>query len=335
MRSICKTEQDYFIWVDLVKGIGILIVVLFHIFLNTSFSIYADSMQLALFFFISGFLFNNQPIKQLLEKRFFSLIVPYLFFSFISFLYYYLIESRFRNISLNILEGIKGICLGDYFTLVIFNAPLWFIPCLFTLTLLFSLLDKIHYTVSYITSLIFIFIYLIFDIPSLYFALDKTLKYFCFFVIGNFIRKKEFHIDLNKWLSLLLVMIAFIIHVIILTYLKFDFCWFVSGFLGIFYICLLCVTIENVKGIQKLLVPIGKNSLIILCIHGPIYRIIVYLLAGILNVDILVVRQNILYSILVLLITISITLCFSWVINNYFPFFIGKKYGRRKENEKN
>lgn len=335
MKSICKTEQEHLIWVDLVKGIGILLVALFHIYMNTSFSNYADSIQLALFFFISGYLFYNQPIKKLLKRRFFSLIVPYFTFSFISFLYYYFIESRFRNISITILEGIKGICLGDYLTLVIFNAPLWFLPCLFTLTLIFCLLNKIHYIVPYIMALIFISAYLIFDIPSLYFALDKTIKYFCFFVVGNFFRKKEFHKYVGKWVSLLLGIIAFIIHLIILIYLKHNVFWFISGFLGIFYICLLCINIENRKGIQRVIVPIGRNSLIILCVHGPIYRIIVFLLASILNVEITIVRQNILYSILVLLITMSISLCFAWVINNYIPFIIGKKYGRRKENEKN
>lgn len=132
---------------DIMKGIGILLVVFAHVF-HKSGIIYQFHMPL--FFILSGAAMTYSKSGFSLKKKAKSLLVPYIVFSLICFVYWALIESRFRPIQDVAIFG-DGIGLNlklqqfaNIFTAIncrsafVYNIVLWFLPCLFMAELLYS-----------------------------------------------------------------------------------------------------------------------------------------------------------------------------------------------------
>ena len=141
--KIIKRDQR----LDIMKGIGILLVVFAHVF-HKSGIIYQFHMPL--FFILSGAAMTYSESGFSLKKKAKSLLVPYIVFSLICFVYWALIESRFRPMHDVAIFG-SGIGLNiklqqfaNIFTAInckpafIYNIVLWFLPCLFMAELLYS-----------------------------------------------------------------------------------------------------------------------------------------------------------------------------------------------------
>lgn len=66
---------------DLLKGVGIILMVLGHMHFNASFERYIFGFHMPLFFVVSGYLYNNKRTlgKTILEKAK-SLLIPYFVF---------------------------------------------------------------------------------------------------------------------------------------------------------------------------------------------------------------------------------------------------------------
>ena len=115
-------------YIDIAKGIGILLVVLGHNPFVSGFSlrlIYAFHMPL--FFFLSGYFFNaSLAFSELLKKRFHALLKPYFFV--IVLIYFFHVSFGKLNISVAIGRVIKSLYgAGDYLEWF----PMWFLPHLF------------------------------------------------------------------------------------------------------------------------------------------------------------------------------------------------------------
>lgn len=128
-------------WIDLLKGIAIMFVVLGHNPLTTTYPKIFNvifSFHIPLFFFISGYLFNlDLAGRDICKKRFNSLIKPYIFtVGFIS-LIYILVKSR-PSLLWYILWGVYG--NGPNLPKTVLH--LWFLPNLFLVTLLTWLLFR-------------------------------------------------------------------------------------------------------------------------------------------------------------------------------------------------
>lgn len=141
--KIIKRDQR----LDIMKGIGILLVVFAHVF-HKSGIIYQFHMPL--FFILSGVAMIYSKSGFSLKKKAKTLLVPYFIFSIISFVYWVLIESKFRALHDEAIFGdffeinIKIQQLLNIFTAIncksafIYNIVLWFLPCLFMAELLYS-----------------------------------------------------------------------------------------------------------------------------------------------------------------------------------------------------
>lgn len=145
MQQITEIKRDRSL--DIMKGIGILLVVFAHVF-HKSEIIYQFHMPL--FFILSGAAMSYSKSRFSLKKKAKSLLVPYIVFSLICFVYWALIESRFRPMHDVAIFG-EGIGLNvklqqllNIFTAInckpafIYNIVLWFLPCLFMAELLYS-----------------------------------------------------------------------------------------------------------------------------------------------------------------------------------------------------
>ena len=120
--------------VDWGKAIGITMIVTGHFLqggnaLKTIFY----SLHVPFFFILSGILFSpGRPVEHI-TKRFFRLIVPYVLYSVLSLPYYVCIST-----DLSVSELIRKIWFFD--GIPVWNGPLWFLPVLFVVDVVFCLL---------------------------------------------------------------------------------------------------------------------------------------------------------------------------------------------------
>ena len=134
--------------IDIMKGLGILLVVLGHTY-NDSQVIY--SFHMPLFFILSGASMSFSTHGFSLARRFKAIIVPYFCFSLLSFIYWLLIESHFRPFdNTPLFEGVLGtfdLRWQQFINIFLaentvnsfaYNVVLWFLPCLFVADCLYS-----------------------------------------------------------------------------------------------------------------------------------------------------------------------------------------------------
>ena len=130
-------------YLDMVKGIGILFVVLGHMEdISTGLRIWISSFHMPLFFIVSGILIavkneQNNNFKMTLYKKWKGILVPYLWFS----LSYFIIDIANVTIIGNI---DKRTFIVDTISSVTFYgmSVLWFLPALFLASVIFIYLKK-------------------------------------------------------------------------------------------------------------------------------------------------------------------------------------------------
>ena len=96
-------------WVDIVKGIGIILVVMGHAGCPVLPHGIIYSFHMPLFFFLSGLFINRQCEKDFctyVKKNFRSLLLPYFYFNILSIIE--TIKRRKMNIIENILKIFQG-----------------------------------------------------------------------------------------------------------------------------------------------------------------------------------------------------------------------------------
>ncbi len=142
-------------WIDTLKGIGIMLVVLAHYSLQIAFDTYIFSFHMPLFFFISEFLFDfgkyTGSASTFVKGRFKSLIVPYFCFAVITCVFCFLLDELYtpeitsiKFFENSIIHGISHILVA-FGPAISYNPPLWFLTCLFVTELLFYGLAKKYY----------------------------------------------------------------------------------------------------------------------------------------------------------------------------------------------
>ena len=97
--------------------------------------------------------------------------------------------------------------------------------------------------------------------------------------------------------------------------------WFVTALIGVAAVILISQLINENRVLQYF----GRISLIILCIHGPVYRIVVKIVSIPLHVSTDAVRENILLAMIVVVATMLICSAAYEVVIRIAPWMIGKK----------
>lgn len=143
------SAKERYLFVDIAKGIGILLVMFAHVNYTPALLTYIYAFHMPLFFVLSGMLFRKEKycsFAQFFKKRFLKLICPYMFFYIISMII---------NFGIGILaQGITPDLLNSYFhyfvqmfiaenSSSVINAPLWFVPCLFAVELIYYFISKL------------------------------------------------------------------------------------------------------------------------------------------------------------------------------------------------
>jgi fucose 4-O-acetylase-like acetyltransferase len=304
--------------IDIMKGIGIVLVVLGHTALPQKILLFIYSFHMPLFFFISGYLFSKTKYSNNLvcavKAKSFSLLWPFITFSILAILLKYL--STQYDVTMFI-QDIYDTSLGIHNL----NGPLWFLTALFSVEIIFSQVIRNKYQYILIFCLITIgFLNAYYFKYRLFLNIDIALIALLFFSLGYYIRNTALDIH-NKNISIVykvsfVVILIFIIYFISqINYVNMldgryeNILYFITtSFLGILLIILISKLITN-NILIKISIYLGKNSLIILATH-LVYASFINSIIGSLPFRL----HN-----LLMLGLIGITI---FIINRYFSFMV-------------
>ena len=310
-------DKERINWIDQAKGIGIFLVVIGHMNIPLKLSVFIFSFHMPLFFFISGYLYNenkySKDLKSIIISKATTLIWPFITFTIFACLLLILTKENDLLKSFNFVEFLKGNRSP--------NTPLWFLTALFTTELLFSQIIRFF---KHKFLLIFIFILVVAGfinastlkiegLLNIHIALIALL----FFSGGWFFKKYGW---INKFggsnKQLLQIAISLILLLVVsLNNSKIDMLennygnialMILAAFLGIIFTVLLAKQFLRFKLVKTIVDYLGKNSLTILGIHIIIAPFVVSVFGKMpFRID--------------RVITIILIFFFIEVINRYFP----------------
>ncbi len=332
------TSRNYTI--DALKAFGIFCIVLGH----NDYTILGDyiySFHIPLFFFVSGLVFNPDRYRSFnyfLVKRTQALLIPYFLISIILFVFWFLVGRKFgasADMNLSPINNLIGIFYAqggnEYMD---WGIPMWFLPCLFVLSLLFYFIAKLktkHIAIALAFSGIIGFIYSKHYNIHIPWSIDIAFAAIPFYGTGylfrDFINKNIFKYK-NTSKALLILTITLGLN-IIFFYLnsRIDMSkglynnylyMYLSGVGGtVFYLTLLNF-LPRIKWISFL----GVNTLLIMAFHLRAMTIVKFFQTYILHVE---YNSSTLWSIIYAVIQIIILIPLVWIINRYFPILVGKR----------
>lgn len=336
---------------DSLRGFGILLVVLGHASRSVGLVSWIFSFHMPLFFIISGMLFHERQFLDSFKKKAARLLIPYLFFGIVTFAYWALIERRLRGgVSGSVTNALTNIFLaragtGNYPQ----NAVLWFLPCLFVTEMCCSTFVKSKRAIRYdwavtatlaTVSFFSIMVMHSFDLPidrlRLPWALDilpfSTLFYCIGYLLSRFLIP---YMQKSKPKASLHVVYAAIGMAGLGLLWVFDeltglsvnlndastsnpFWMLCAALLGFISSLMLCVAIDC-----RLLQFLGRASLTIMCVHEPVKRVLIFVMAKILGMNTDALRANLVYAMLVTVVTVAICVAVHLIMDRFAPMLIG------------
>jgi acyltransferase len=329
-------------WIDSLKGMAIILVVIGHLTtISSGLNQYIYSFHMPLFFFISGYLINFEKYinleKTYLIKRASSLIIPYFFFSIISYIFYIAMDCLYQPQIQNVDVFGKGVFFNLYAVICsangyLIDTPLWFLPCLLITEILFFISKKFFKQNYEFLALVIIFsiigfLYHVYIPLRMPWGIDIALTGIVFYSAGYLFRRKYEDAFFRK--SYVFFSVLFFIHITSsfinsrvdmykLTYNNY-FLFYLSAFSGIlFYI----YVFKMIKP-SKILQFYGKNSLIILGIHYLIISTLKYtlpILFGYLNLQ----SNESIFFVADIFLALLLVIPTIVIINRYFPYVTGK-----------
>jgi acyltransferase len=330
-------------WVDIAKGIGIILVIVGHTSIEFSWlGKFIYSFHMPLFFFLSGYFASHgqyATIAAFIKRKSSALLIPYFIFAFISYLYFlfryqYGDPAYFKDIS--VYQEFFGIFYSSGTTeWMDFNLPLWFLTCLFIVEALFFFIGKVFHKKSYIMLVLMIcsvigYLDGVFHPYKLPWGIDVALTAVVFYGIGNLSRTPvTFLISKALPVKFLLVFCLFSVNVLFLTTVNLNskihghyFDFYIAALSGIACCILLSSLIHS-----RMLIFFGKNTLILLALHMPFLNLVAKLTSyfGIAQHSYAKEVMNVIVTLLVLVPVI-------YSINKYTPFILGKKMKRTHQS---
>lgn len=328
-------EKKYYDELTILKGIGIILVILGHSFSFTGFNIVDNnfinkyihdtiySFHMPLFFLIAGFLTNNY--KDNLNKKFYiskikRLLIPYIFINIIDAIPRHLFNNLVNNKS----NGIERIIFYS-------GEATWFVYTLFILFLIFPIIEKyIIKRDKYYLFGIVLFILNLLEIGSSIkiFTIDRLVYMSFYFYIGYILKK-----DYKKFCEIILGNRYFYIIVLLFFlmgrfYAETIIMKLVFPFLGIFSLWYIVMRNKDIRGkLYNFFSFCGENSLSFYLLEvfcGTVYRVTL--------IKIIPIEYNfLLVSTFFLLKLITLIISIKYIItkNKYLAFLLGAKYDKK------
>lgn len=291
-------KQQRIDWIDICKGIGIILVLIGHGPIPTDLKIFIYSFHMPLFFFLSGFVFSTNKFNNFFEffkNRFTRLIIPYLSLSFLLVLIYVSYEKTINMYSFSTKEVVLGFIYSKYEFIKI-GIPLWFLTCIFIVSIFFYFISKFNKDFYIILTLAVLsilgFISSRFVDIRLPWSIDTALTATVFFGAGYLI-KKNAHIFLRINMPLKDMAIIAFLCTFIFSYLnsragRTDMFaniynnptfYYIAAFSGIGT----CILISMIIRKSNILSFFGRNTITLLAFHINVYIFINFVILKIRN----------------------------------------------------
>ncbi len=280
-----------------------------------------------LFFFVAGWLYKEKPVVVDIKRRFKTIMIPYFCFGSLTLLYWQLFERHFRNSDMSFVQSLFGLISGQYDYLD-FNVHLWFLPCFFTVVIFYNIFVRLGggygKIIATSVSIIMSAMYIVIPLPSLPLGFDRAFRFIGFYAIGTILLQIKFDEKVRKLripFDWIIAAFLFIIN-FLLSYKELDtgIMYFVAAMIGTIATLVISISINK----NCILEHLGKISLVILCIHGPVYRIVVKVVSVILRFDTDAARETFVLVFIVTALTLGICVIAQQIINRYVPWMIGQ-----------
>lgn len=157
-------------------------------------------------------------------------------------------------------------------------------------------------------------------------GIDRVFKYIGFYALGCFLHGRnavERLQDKPKYVIAILLSILLMMSIAAVCFgLINDAIWFVTGTMGTAIWTMVAVLIET----NHILQYYGRISLVVLCVHGPVYRVIVKLLCIPLQMSTDAVRESFILAIIVGAVTLILCSVIYEGLLRSVPCILGKYY---------
>ena len=328
-------------YVDFVKGIAIMLMVLCHSGLHGSFSQWVYSFHMPLFFIVSGFLVkdSSKQTKAFIQKKFRQLLIPYFIFAAI------LCFGDDSYIDwINIIYASRdSLAMSSCFT------PLWFLPCFFVSTIVLNVINSIKNTP--IRHLLFVLVgllgFILSAIKVFSYGFPFNLDVALVGVLLMFLGGKFVNLLINKYIlgGVFLIIGSLLCFSNLPQSLTpnnphVEMAIGSFGNIWIFLVVALFITTGilslsklffELRGsserLNRITLPftkpvlwIGKNSISVLCIHGIFISILIKLF----SVISLPINHNVM-AIIICLMTLLISYPVTSFIYSYAPNILGRR----------
>ena len=331
--------NDRVLWLDVFKGIGIILIVLGHIYRGEALLNWLFTFHVALFFFASGWLYREREIRRDVFRRIRTILVPYFVLGLLIWVYWVFLERRFRAVSTTPAKALLALLLGEYPLLDPFHSHLWFLPCFFVTSVLYNILRR---TVGKSGTLVAVCamsgLYIAesftgFRIPVLPWGLDRACWYIAFFYLGNTAHESGITDSLSQWnpfVTGICALVCFCFGFVGSVFLpRSGILWYLLGIIGIagtvfaaLGICAFCT--------PRILPRLGQATLVILCVHGPIYRVLSKVTAMLMHADAEAVRSSFPLALLITAATLALCQVIYRILDRFIPWSIGRSAAPRK-----
>lgn len=338
---------------DIVKGIAIILMVIGHSGCPHYLKNYIYLFHMPIFYFVSGYFFNEKYlinklefIKRKLNQLYRPFVVFGLFFLFISPLLY---KTNIIDYTYSVQEILKKtvsiIIFKDVEKLVI---PFWFLRSLFTVSILFLFIrfvtNKLQKWKDALTILIVLFLFIVGNIlaikgiklPSQF---QREFIVLFFYALGFYFKKSGFSINCNKllfsFLFILLSILAIYTRVdLVESYFNNFFLFFLASISGIYFLLIFSKYLLSTK-LSSVFIYCGKHTISILALHFISFKIVSLLIISYENLplkrlsDIPVIGINntklyywIFYTIIGVIIPLFVNYIFSNIKNLIYAHLI-------------
>lgn len=320
-------------WIDQARGFSIFLVVYGHNF--PDYEPYIYSFHVPLFFFIAGIFHPTKVGISNIIKRVKTVLLPYFIWAILLFLFWFFLGRKYGKSAsedLSVLDNFIGIFYAqggqEYMD---WGIPMWFLPCVFILFVIFSVIRKIKHqflcNVVVLVAILAGFCWARVSDIHLPWSFDVALVAMSFYLFGNILKEWLIHISRIKTIIACSVFIGINIISFYLNTGKVDMyrslygnelLFFVSGLAGSIAFVLFFKAVPFFKFLSYL----GNHTIVILATHLRMLTVIklgVVLIFG-MTVFEFTETEKVLLSVLQILMTIPII----WVVNKYIPILDGQ-----------
>jgi fucose 4-O-acetylase-like acetyltransferase len=305
-----KKRVDY---LDMLKCLGMFIVVSGHIHPDYKwFSLTVHCFVIPLYFLLSGMTFKRSKFPSLWEfikHRAKTLLLPYLMFSLVTWAFwavFNVVSHNQVNLWGPLLQTFIAQGSGGF---LIHNVPLWFLPCLFVIEVLYYMIDKLpewaNITVCILLSVLGACMISWWRGPFILlpWSMESAFVSILFYGAGNWLVKHWGLVGIQervlgkKWLSLVIMIVLTLVMINTAHWNrhitlgsdnlgKFPPMFYLNAFMGIVTSGIFAILVCSIKRDNRLFNAVmnyhlwyGRNSLYIMATHVPVKGIIILAIA--------------------------------------------------------